>query len=202
MLEYDFQDAAGREMLALGCAALDRAEDCKMQIDRDGAVIRTKAGLKDHPLLRHEAVARAFVVKTLKALNLDVEPLRQPGRPPGRIMATKRTPIGRPPRSQITPAAIEIFRRMQAVEAACTCEPVDWGGEYWNHRTCAACEEWWDAHSALWRELRKKPWQWPCVQHPAARCPYPEGSYAANQWGPNLEAQAMWRELDAAAGQR
>jgi hypothetical protein len=83
MDEYDFQDGAGREMLALACAALDRAESMRTQIDADGECIRTKTGLKDHPLLRHEAVARAFVVKTLKALNLDVEPIRPVGRPAG-----------------------------------------------------------------------------------------------------------------------
>jgi hypothetical protein len=83
MDEYDMQDGAGREMLALACAGLDRAESMRTQIDADGECIRTKAGMKDHPLLRHEAVARAFVIKTLKALNLDVEPLRPgPGRPP------------------------------------------------------------------------------------------------------------------------
>jgi hypothetical protein len=31
--EYDNVDGGGREMLALACAALDRAEACKLQID-------------------------------------------------------------------------------------------------------------------------------------------------------------------------
>jgi len=71
-------------MLALACAALDRVESIREQIERDGEMIRTKNGMRDHPLLRHEAVARSFVVKTLRALGLDVEPLRPgPGRPPG-----------------------------------------------------------------------------------------------------------------------
>ena len=82
--EYAIEDSGGLQMLALACSALDRAESCKAQIDADGETIRTKTGLKDHPLLRHEAVSRAFVIKALKALGLDVEPLRSGvGRPPG-----------------------------------------------------------------------------------------------------------------------
>jgi hypothetical protein len=82
MDEYDMQDGAGREMLLLACEALDRAQSMRSQIDADGECVRTKSGIKDHPLLRHEAVARAFVVKTLRTLNLDVEPLRPVGGPP------------------------------------------------------------------------------------------------------------------------
>jgi hypothetical protein len=84
MDEYDFQDSAGREMLALACAALDRAESMREQINSEGECVRTKTGIKDHPLLRHEAVSRAFVVKTLRTLNLDVEPLRPVGGQPRR----------------------------------------------------------------------------------------------------------------------
>ena len=84
--EYTFEDSAGCEMLLLACEASDRVASMRKQINADGECIRVKGGgLKDHPLLRHEAVARAFVVKTLKALNLDIEPLRPgPGRPPNR----------------------------------------------------------------------------------------------------------------------
>ena len=41
-------------MLHQICAAADRVAECTATIARDGSVIRTKAGLKDHPLLRHE----------------------------------------------------------------------------------------------------------------------------------------------------
>ncbi len=81
---YDISDDFGMQALHLACAALDRAESCRERINADGEAIQTPGGLKDHPLLRHEAVARAFVVKTLAALGLNSEPLRQgPGRPPG-----------------------------------------------------------------------------------------------------------------------
>ena len=50
--EYSFDDTPGREMLYHACAALDRAEDCAVQVAADGPVLRTKAGIKEHPALR------------------------------------------------------------------------------------------------------------------------------------------------------
>ena len=76
--EYDI---AGREMLAQACAALDRAEELREQIDLDGAVTRYKCGVRDHPALKHELASRAFVVRTLARLGLDVEPIGRVGRP-------------------------------------------------------------------------------------------------------------------------
>jgi hypothetical protein len=52
------------------------------QIDREGATVRTKSGVRSHPLLQHEAVNRNFIARTLVKLGLSVEPLRSPGRPP------------------------------------------------------------------------------------------------------------------------
>jgi hypothetical protein len=78
---HDISDEGGREMLAQCCAAADRAEALRTQIDQDGETIQTRTGRKDHPLLRHELAARSFVVKTLARLGLNVEPVRGPGRP-------------------------------------------------------------------------------------------------------------------------
>jgi hypothetical protein len=81
---YEFSDRASYETLAQACAAADRAERCREQIDADGEVIRMKAGPRDHPLLKHEIAARSFVVRTLARLGLDLEPVRGgPGRPGG-----------------------------------------------------------------------------------------------------------------------
>ena len=52
-------------------------------IDNDGELIRSKAGMKEHPLLTHELAARAFVCRTLERLGLEVEAIKPPGRPPG-----------------------------------------------------------------------------------------------------------------------
>lgn len=82
---YEFADRASYETLAQACAAADRAEACRVQIDADGELLKTKTGLRDHPLLRHEIASRSFVVRTLARLGLDLEPVRGgPGRPPGR----------------------------------------------------------------------------------------------------------------------
>ena len=82
--EYSIEDAGGRELLTLACQQLDRAEALRQQIDAEGEVVQTRNGPKDHPALRHELAARAFVAKTLLRLGLNVEPVRpQPGRPAG-----------------------------------------------------------------------------------------------------------------------
>src|SRR5437016_1664865 len=63
---YRIDDAGGVELLAQCCATADRAEQLAEQIERDGVAIHTKAGPpKDHPLIKHELAARAFVCRTL-----------------------------------------------------------------------------------------------------------------------------------------
>src|SRR5215207_7167708 len=71
--EYGIEDAGGIEMLLLACQSLDRAEELAENIKADGVVIRSKAGLKENPLIKHELAARSFVVRTLGRLGLDVE---------------------------------------------------------------------------------------------------------------------------------
>jgi hypothetical protein len=78
---YAIDDEGGREMLAQCCAAADRAESLRDQINEDGEVISTRTGKKDNPLLKHEIAARSFIVRTLSRLGLSVEPVRGPGRP-------------------------------------------------------------------------------------------------------------------------
>jgi hypothetical protein len=82
--EYDMHDVAGRELLTLACQALDRTEALREAIDRDGELIVSRTGgLREHPSIKPELANRAFVVKTLTKLGLDLEPLRTgPGRPP------------------------------------------------------------------------------------------------------------------------
>ena len=74
---YDISDEGGREILAQACAALDRAEALRAQIDADGEILRTKAGLRDHPGLRHELASRAFITRSLARLGLDVEAINR-----------------------------------------------------------------------------------------------------------------------------
>jgi P27 family predicted phage terminase small subunit len=82
--EYDISDSGGRELLCLACETLDRVQSLRELIDAEGEVVRTKAGLKDHPALRHELAGRAFISKCLTRLGLSVEAtIRSVGRPPG-----------------------------------------------------------------------------------------------------------------------
>src|SRR5262245_43608054 len=81
----------------------------------------------------------------------------------------------------------------------CTCRPIDWEGKYWERDECPGCKRWWNLHSRLAQLLPGiRPWHWPVIQSPDAKCPYPEGSPAAAAWQPNEEAQARWRVLNSA----
>ena len=106
------------------------------------------------------------------------------------MSGTRRVPLARRSAAQITPAAMEAFRRIRSLEAQCTCLPRDWEGEYWRHEPCPACDEWWTQQGILCSELALKPWHWPAVEHPQAENPYPERSAAAASWRPNVEALA------------
>jgi len=82
MAEYRIEDRGGIELLTEACAARDRTEELAAIIDRDGAIIYTKADVpKIHPAVREELSGRAFVVKALERLGLNVEVLKSPGRP-------------------------------------------------------------------------------------------------------------------------
>jgi hypothetical protein len=81
MSEYRIEDAGGKEMLKQICEAADNVAEYSAIIADDGAVIRTKTGPRDHPLVKHALAARSFVVRSLHRLGLDVEPIGRVGRP-------------------------------------------------------------------------------------------------------------------------
>jgi len=81
--EYEIQDATGVMYMRRSCEALDRLRDAQRQIKRDGAVISDKKGsVKQHPAISIEKEAHRQMMEALKALNLDIEPLKAVGRPP------------------------------------------------------------------------------------------------------------------------
>jgi hypothetical protein len=88
-------------------------------------------------------------------------------------MTTKRTPINREARRQITPGAIEAFQKMEKLRGQCKCST---GSD-----RCDACDEWWKQHSILHGEVGAKPWEWPCFEDPDDTNPYPAGCHAAVQ---------------------
>jgi P27 family predicted phage terminase small subunit len=83
--EYDIRDAAGLQILATAMEAFDRMRGAQADITRDGPTYLDRFGQrKAHPLLSVERDARAAMLAAMKALNLDLEPLRdRPGRPCG-----------------------------------------------------------------------------------------------------------------------
>lgn len=83
---YEFADPASLHVLVLACQALDRAENCRALIDRDGEIIEDMrtGSVRSHPLIRDETQSRALSARLLGLLGLDLEPVRgRPGRPPG-----------------------------------------------------------------------------------------------------------------------
>jgi hypothetical protein len=82
MRQYAISDSGGLELLRQACHAADRAESLRVQIDRDGEVLQTRSGFRDHPCLRHEIAARGLVCRTLQRLGLEHEALKPIGRPP------------------------------------------------------------------------------------------------------------------------
>jgi P27 family predicted phage terminase small subunit len=84
--EYAIDDAAGMAILQAALESFDRAQAARKAIKKDGMTITGRDGqVKSHPLLTVERDNRAAFLAGLKALNLDLEPLRDsPGRPGGR----------------------------------------------------------------------------------------------------------------------
>ena len=81
MSEFSIPDAGGLEMLLQICQAVDRQQILRVEIDRDGEVIRVRGMIKAHPALREELALRSFIVRTLQRLGLDAEPIKAIGRP-------------------------------------------------------------------------------------------------------------------------
>ena len=81
MSDYDISDCAGIEMLTQACQQLDCAENLRAHIARDGEIIPGKNGTRPHPGLKQELACRAFVVRTLERLGLDVQAIKPKGRP-------------------------------------------------------------------------------------------------------------------------
>src|SRR5262245_2448137 len=78
--EWDLDDA-GQLILTMALEAFDRMRGAQRVIKREGLTIKGRA----HPATVIERDARLAMLRALRQLNLDLEPLRdRPGRPPGR----------------------------------------------------------------------------------------------------------------------
>jgi hypothetical protein len=114
-------------------------------------------------------------------------------------MSTKRTPLRRDTRRQITPEAADLFRQMEALKLRCTRAPIDWKGACWKQDSCAACDERQRLQGELHSALALKPWEWPAYQHPDSVCPYPAGSHAAQHWKSDERGVELYLKLKEAA---
>ena len=83
--EFDLSDQGGLLLLQTAMEAFDRMRGAQRRIKKDGQTQRDRFGqLKAHPLFSVERDARSAMLAALRALNLDIEPLRDsPGRPTG-----------------------------------------------------------------------------------------------------------------------
>jgi phage terminase small subunit len=84
--EYGIVDGAGLDLLNDYAQFYDRREQARVTIKADGATIKNRFGQTiAHPSTRLERDSSAAMLKCLRALNLDLEPLHnRPGRPGGR----------------------------------------------------------------------------------------------------------------------
>lgn len=83
--EYDIRDNAGILLVQTAFEAYDQVQEAQKVVDEQGLTVRGDRGqIKAHPLLSVIRDSRAQFLMALKHLNLDIEPLKGIGRPPGR----------------------------------------------------------------------------------------------------------------------
>lgn len=77
--DWEIDDEAGLALVEVAAQAHARALDARGQIDRDGSVIRDRFGqLKAHPAVAIERDAAALVVRTVRALGLEMDAAAEP----------------------------------------------------------------------------------------------------------------------------
>ena len=82
--EYGISDEGGRLLLQTAMEAYQRMRDAQEAVSAEGMTVKDRFGaIKVHPLLNVERDCRAQMLAALKALRLDVEPVKAPGRPGG-----------------------------------------------------------------------------------------------------------------------
>jgi len=82
--QYLIRDAGGLAILEAACIARDRAREYAATIKREGVMIRTATGTREHPLLKAEREERTLEGRLLTKLGLNLEAVRDVGRPAGR----------------------------------------------------------------------------------------------------------------------
>jgi P27 family predicted phage terminase small subunit len=79
--QYRIADGAGLALVTTAAEAQDRIREAQRAIRQHGALVQDRYGaLKQNPACFLERDARAGMLSALRALNLDLEPLRDRGR--------------------------------------------------------------------------------------------------------------------------
>jgi len=87
---YGIDDAGGLELLNIAAECRDRMANAQRAITEHGELIKMASGvLKANPAINIEKDARTGLLAALRQLNLDVEPLKNVGRP-GRAQGVTR----------------------------------------------------------------------------------------------------------------
>jgi P27 family predicted phage terminase small subunit len=82
--EYEIEDSGGRLILLTMFEAFDRMRAAQKIISEEGETVKDRfEQLKAHPMVAVERDSRAAFYAGLRALNLDLEPLKAIGRPGG-----------------------------------------------------------------------------------------------------------------------
>ena len=81
LTDYEISDAGGLALLEQVAFAYERAERLRVEIDRDGEIIRGRNGMREHPGLRGELAARSFICRSLQRLGVNLEAVSRVGRP-------------------------------------------------------------------------------------------------------------------------
>jgi hypothetical protein len=84
--EYGIADESGLLILAQGMRAYDRSNEARGILKKEGLTVTDRYGqTRPHPAASVETASTRNFLACMKALNLELEPVRPgPGRPPGR----------------------------------------------------------------------------------------------------------------------
>jgi hypothetical protein len=111
---------------------------------------------------------------------------------------TRRTPLARQAvPQQITPRAVKLFTELERARRArkhADCIDTKQG---LCSSECPVCELWYNLHDELHRELKLRPWEFPCLPF----CPFPPNSTGWMAWRPGGAQRALWEALDEARRQ-
>ena len=80
--EYGISDAGGLSLLQVAAESWQRAEEARVLVTKAGVIVVDRFGQpQPHPAVKIERESREQLLRALKALQLDVEPLQAIGRP-------------------------------------------------------------------------------------------------------------------------